>query len=176
MRLFAVLFLSALSVFAQGGALSNRRAPGFSLPDSKLRQHDLADYRGKIVLVDLMRTDCPHCQTLSTTLEKVRARYGEKLQILSIVTPPDTPATVLQYSNTFGVKTPVLFDCGQVAASYMKATPQNPKVDLPHLFLIDAQGMIRNDWGVTAANAAIMSGDGLYAEIDRVLGQSAVKK
>jgi peroxiredoxin len=176
MRFFVIAVLSTVSLFAQSGVLSNRRAPGFSLIDSRLKQHDLADYRGKVVLLELMKTDCPHCQTLATTLEKMRARYGEKIQVLSIVTPPDSPATVSQFAATFGVKTPILFDCGQVAAAYLKATPQNPKVDLPHLFLIDGQGTIRNDWGVSVTTANIMSGDGLFVEIDKVLGGTSSKK
>ena len=177
MRLFAILLMSALGLAAQSGALSNRRAPGFSLPDSRMKQYDLADFRGKIVLIDFMKTDCPHCQTLTKTLEKVRAKYGEKIQILSIVTaPPDNPATVAQFAATFGTKSPFLFDCSQVAISYMKATPQNPRMDVPHLFLIDGQGMIRNDWGVSEATANIMAGDGLFAEIDRMLAASSGKK
>ena len=38
------------------GALSNRRAPGFSLPDSTMKQHDPLDYRGKILLLEFMQT------------------------------------------------------------------------------------------------------------------------
>ncbi len=169
MRVLSVLLLAALSVFAAGN-LSNRRAPGFSLPDSQFRQYDLADYRGKVVLLEIMRTSCPSCQKLAVTLERVRAKYGNKIQVLTIVNPPDTQATVAQFASTFGVKTPVLFDSGQVAASYFRATPQNPSVHVPHLFLIDGNGMIRNDFGYSDATKSIFEGDALYAEIDRLLG------
>ena len=169
MRVLSVLLLAALSVFAAGN-LSNRRAPGFSLPDSQFRQYDLADYRGKVVLLEIMRTSCPSCQKLAVTLERVRAKYGNKIQVLTIVNPPDTQATVAQFTSTFGVKTPVLFDSGQVAASYFRATPQNPSVHVPHLFLIDGNGMIRNDFGYSDATKSIFEGDALYAEIDRLLG------
>ncbi len=63
----------------------------------------------------------------------------------------------------------MLFDCGQVAVSYLKATPQNPKVNVPHLFLIDGQGMIRNDFAYGFDTKNIFEGDGLDAEIDRLL-------
>ena len=57
MRLFfplagVILLGAAAASLEAAGELSNRRAPGFSLPDSNINYHDLGDYRGKIVLVD----------------------------------------------------------------------------------------------------------------------------
>ena len=57
------------------GELSNRRAPGFALPDPDYTHfYDLQDYRGKVVLIDFMSTTCPHCLLLTTTLEKVKEK------------------------------------------------------------------------------------------------------
>ncbi|MGC8792751.1 MAG: peroxiredoxin family protein [Bryobacteraceae bacterium] len=151
------------------GELSNRRAPGFSLPDLELRQHDLADYRGRIVLLDIMRTQCPHCQTLSRTLEEVKQRYGDNIAILSIVNPPDNADMVRAYIRQHKITTPILFDCGQVAASYMKATPQRPSINVPHLFVIDANGWIINDFAYTPDNRAIFEGRALFQLLDRLL-------
>jgi|YNPBryunderm2012_1023409.scaffolds.fasta_scaffold01788_8 peroxiredoxin len=162
----------AVQVWA-AGELSNRRAPGFSLPDVEMRQHDLADYRGRIVLLDIMRTQCPHCQTLSRTLEKVKQRYGDKVAILSIVNPPDNLDMVRAYIRENKITTPILFDCGQVAASYMKATPQRPSIQVPHLFIIDANGWIANDYAYTPQNRAIFEGRALFAELDRLLAGQA---
>jgi peroxiredoxin len=150
------------------GELSGRRAPGFSLPDVNLRQHDLGDYRGKIVLVDIMQTACKHCQTFVRTLEEVKAKYGPKVAILSVVNPPDTLDTVQRFVSRQFVTTPVLFDCGQMAASYLKVTPQNPGIVLPHLFIIDGEGMVRNDYAY-AGNEQIFEGKALFAELDRML-------
>lgn len=116
------------------------------------------------------------CQTLAVTLERVRVKYGAKIQVLTVANPPDTQATVAQFAATFGVKSPILFDSGQMAASYFRATPQNPSVHVPHLFLIDGNGMIRNDFAYSTATKSIFEGDGLYAEIDRLLGGAAPAK
>ena len=40
----------------------------------------------------------------------------------------------------------MLFDSGQVMMSYLKVTPANPKVNFPHLFIIDGTGTIRDDF------------------------------
>jgi len=74
------------------------------------------------------------------------------------------------------ISTPVLFDCGQVSASYLMATPQNRKIDIPHLFLIDGQGMIRNDFVYGFDTKNIFEGDGLNAEIDHLLAAPASPK
>ncbi|HVN07172.1 MAG TPA: TlpA disulfide reductase family protein [Bryobacteraceae bacterium] len=169
MRYFLGLIASAALLFASG-ELSGRRAPGFSLPDLHLQQHDLADYRGKIVLLDIIQTACPHCLELQTVLRRVEAKYGEKVAVLSIVNPPDNQTTVRQFVEANKVSTPVLFDCGQVAVSYFRATPQNPKVNVPHLFLIDAHGMIRNDFAYGFDTRNIFEGEGLDVEIDHLLG------
>src|SRR3984893_16461759 len=80
-----------VSVSFGSGELSNRRAPGFALPDPEYKHYyDLQDYRGKIVLIDIMSTRCPHCQLLTTTLEQVKARYGDKVAILEVVLPRTT--------------------------------------------------------------------------------------
>ena len=106
-------------------------------------QHDLLDSRGKVVLIDIIRTDCPNCMALSRDLVKVKAKYGDKVEILSIVTPPDNLTTVNGFISQEKVTWPVLFDCGQVAASYTEIKPDNPNLALPQLFIVDQAGMIK---------------------------------
>ena len=58
------------------GELSDRRAPGFSLPDSDLKYHDLYDYRGKVVLLNIMKTTCPHCSSFSKVLAQLQNKLS----------------------------------------------------------------------------------------------------
>jgi len=151
------------------GELSGRRAPGFSLVDMTFKQHDPQDYRGKILIVDIMQTSCPHCVTLSGVLEEVVAKYHGQVAVLSIVNPPDTTATVRRYVTEHKVSVPILFDCGQVSASYFKATPQTADINVPHIFLIDAQGMIRNDYSYSPLTRGVFEGRDLFTELDHML-------
>ena len=175
MRYLLGLLGSAVLLLASGD-LSGRRAPGFSLPDLHLKQHDLQDYRGKVVIIDIMQTTCPHCQQLAGVLEKVSAKYGEKVAVLTIALPPDNQSTVARFTAEYKVTAPILFDCGQVSASYLKATPQNPKANVPHVFLIDGHGTIRNDFGYEFDTRNMFEGDGLEVEVDRLLGSPAPAK
>lgn len=157
MRFFLTAILLVLPLAAQSPF--GRRAPGFSLPDTQFRQHDIQDYRGKIVLIEFMRTDCPKCQELTKTLEQVRAKYGDKIQILSVVTaPPDNQGTVAKYIAANKIAYPFLFDCGQMTASYLQITPKNPTVHFPHLLVIDKAGTIRRDLAETDVSLANITG------------------
>ena len=103
-------------------------------------------------------------------MEKIWPQFGAKVAILTIVMPPDNANTVGGFIATHRFKNPILFDMGQVAAVYMKATPKNPSVSLPHVFLIDANGWIKNDFPYTTGTEAIFDGgDPLIKEIEAML-------
>src|SRR5579862_5302241 len=130
-----------------------RRAPSFSLPDSKFAQHDILDYRGRWLIVDFMKTNCPHCAALAGTLEEVKSKHGVKVGVLEVVIPPDNLATVGKFIGETRTTSPVVFDSGQVTASYLNITPVNQKpVDTPHWFLIDPNGMIAHEWTQISAD------------------------
>jgi peroxiredoxin len=172
-RLWAGFLLFTWTMLA-AGELSGRRAPGFALPDLNLNYHDLADLRGRVVLIEIMQTTCPHCKALSANLEKARQKFGDRIAVLYIVNPPDNQRTVQGYIAETAIKSPVLFDCGQVSASYMMITPQRPSISVPHLFVIDQNGYIRNDFGHSETNKSILEGSGLESEIAKVLNARSV--
>lgn len=164
-------FIAASALLASG-ELSNRRAPGFALPDPEYKHYyDLQDYRGKVVLISIMSTRCPHCQLLASTLEQVKEQYGDKIAILEVVLPPDNQETVSRYVAVNKVTVPVVCDMGQMTASYFNATPSTmQKVDVPHLFVIDREGMIRSDFSYEESSTrAIFEGPGLVKEIDKLI-------
>ncbi len=164
----ASLVLTTAAIAQQG--LSGRRAPSFSLPDSKFTQHDILDYRGKWLLLDFMQTNCPHCKALSKTLEDLKSRYAGKVAVLSVVEPPDNTATVAKYIADNKITVPIVFDLSQTATAYFKATPTNPSFDTPHLFAIDPNGQIVRDWG-----QAMAEDPALVKELDQLLNGSGKK-
>jgi thiol-disulfide isomerase/thioredoxin len=169
MRSVLLGLLSAVCLFASGEH-SNRRAPGFALPDPEYKHfYDPQDYRGKVLLIDIMTTTCPHCQLLSTTLEKVKAKYGDKVMILSVVLPPDNQASIAKYVTVNKITIPIVCDQGQMTISYVQATPTQAHLDVPHLFVIDKNGWIRNDFEYSDATRSVFEGPGLFSEIDKLL-------
>jgi peroxiredoxin len=149
-----------------------RRAPGFSLPNLKAEQHDLADYRGKVVILEFMQTTCPHCATFIDVLDKVQQKFGSKVAILAVVNPPDNQQAVAAYITGHKIAYPILFDCGQVAYSYVRAV----QFDLPQVYVIDANGMIQRHYEYSALTRDIFEGNGLVSELDRLLAGAASPK
>ncbi|MEZ5402138.1 MAG: TlpA disulfide reductase family protein [Bryobacteraceae bacterium] len=136
-------FLLLATIAYAADPLANRRAPGFALPDLDFNYHDLYDYRGKIVLLEIIQTSCPACNSSAKIFETIRQKFPTKVTILTIATVPDNQDTVRQFVARNNVKTPMLFDCSQVTGSYLKATPKTTEVTLPHLFVIDEKGWIQ---------------------------------
>ena len=172
MRTTLAILLCTAALFA-ADENSGRRAPGFALPDSKMQVFDLADYRGKIVLLELMQTTCPHCVRFADVLDRVQKKYGDKVAILAVVNSRgDEQNTVTQYISGHGITYPILFDAGQMAYSYLRSM----KFDTPHAFLIDANGTIKNDWEYSLITRDIFEGNGLMPEIDSLLSGKAAPK
>ena len=169
-RRLACSVLLAAGLLSGSGELSNRRAPSFALPTCDYSSsYDFLDYRGKVLIIDIMTTTCPHCELLTTTLEKVAQKYGNKVGILSVVLPPDNMNTVAKYKSVNRVSVPIVCDMGQMTISYLQAKPGQSHVELPHLFLIDKQGMIRNDFLYSEKDKTVFEGPGLFPEIDKLL-------
>jgi peroxiredoxin len=160
--LWIVALIGAAALYA---ADFSRRAPGFSLPDVKAELHDLADFRGKVVLLEFMQTTCPHCDAFTGVLARVQQRYGDRVAIVSIVNPPDTQRQVTPYIAAHQITYPVLFDCGQVAFSYLRT----PRFDIPHVYLIDANGGIREDFGYSSETRDIFEANGIFSHLDSLL-------
>ena len=138
------------------GELSGRRAPGFSLPEAPGVQRDPQDYRGKILIVDFMQVTCEHCVAFSAILEQARAKYGDKIAILSIVNPPSDAKGVADYITQHKVKSPILFDCGQVAYSYLK--PTSATITIPQRSLGSTPATLSVIWSRRASSLAIAAG------------------
>jgi len=162
MKLPGLILITALTLFA-AGEYSNRRAPGFSLADAHFVQHDTQDYRGKVLIIEFMQTGCPVCIHLADILLLVHEKYGDKVGIMSVTTLPDNFQTADKFAIEHKIPWPILFDSGQVMMSYLKVTPANPKVNFPHLFMIDGNGTIRYDFEGGEDLASIS------AQIDKIL-------
>jgi peroxiredoxin len=166
MRTVLAFFLAFSAAFG-AGELSNRRAPSFTLFDSSQKSHDILDYRGKVLIIDFMQVSCPHCAKFSVVLEQIKAKYGQQVAVLSIVNPPSDMNGVQKYVTENKLSGPVLFDCGNVAFSYL--LPKSGSVSVPHVFLVDRDGVIRYNIGYSDSQKDIFEGRGLFAEVDKLV-------
>jgi alkyl hydroperoxide reductase subunit AhpC len=71
--------------------------------------------------------------------------------------------------STNKITVPIVCDQGQMTISYFNARPDQAKISVPHLFLIDKQGMIRNDWAYEESTREVFEGPDLISEIEKLL-------
>ncbi len=159
MRTILAILLCATALFA---ADAGRQAQNFLLPDAKGQNHEFASLRGKIVVLEFMQTTCPHCAAFTSILKRVQAKYGDRVAIVSVVNPPDTPANVSNFISEHKVTYPILLDAGRVAYAYLR----KGAFDIPYLFLIDTNGVIREEFEYGPLTREVFEGNALFGHID----------
>ena len=105
------LALLALLVFAaacapqplKGTDLGKDRAPDFKLNDSKGTPVALSDYRGKVVVLTFLYTNCPdECPLIASKLRTVATQLGDAMKqvayvAISVDPANDTPVAVQEF-------------------------------------------------------------------------------
>lgn len=111
--------------------------PALVLPDIDGRVHNLADYRGKVLVVNFWATWCAPCRDELPSLERLReALRGRPFEVLA-VNVNEGEARVQRFLTEIPLRLPVLLD-------RHGDTPRAWKVrGLPATFLLDAEGLIR---------------------------------
>ncbi len=169
-RLLLSLLLAPL--LAPAGELSNRPAPAFRLLDATGRAVSLADYKGKFLVVEFMNTTCPHCQKFAPVLESVHTRFKGKVGVVAISTHPDNIRTVTEFAKTYKASFPILVDPQNTAArDYLQPGPPNFGFSIPHLFLIDSSGFIRDDFSQNASNSQFFTPEGFARLVQGYVGR-----
>ena len=157
-----ILSLCLCGLLAASGELSNRPAPDFRLPDSKGRTVGLSDFKGKVLLIEFMSTTCPHCQKFAPVLEDVHTRFKGRVAVVGIATFPDSASTVAEFIQTYKTSYPILLDPSRTAAmNYLKPPPPNFSFSIPHVFLVDPAGYIRDDFVQNPSNGDLFTSEGL---------------
>jgi peroxiredoxin len=140
--LAAGLLASTAPAFAAGQV--GDAAPAFTLKDAQGKTHSLADYKGKVVVLEWVNPNCPFSRRHAEekTMSALAAKYASDVVWLGVnSTNPQhrdflKPAAHLDFNQKNSVAYPVLYDeSGQVGKAYDAKTT-------PHMFIIDPQGKI----------------------------------
>ena len=137
--------VAASAAFAEDLKVGSE-APAFTLKDSTGKEHSLADYRGKFVVLEWFNEGCPFVKKHYTSgnMQKLQQEYtGKDVVWLSInssapgeqghMTSESAPKTI----DDWKIKaTQILFDHdGKVGKMYGAKTT-------PHMFVIDKEGKL----------------------------------
>jgi len=123
-----------------------RRAPDFTLSDCEGKQVSLADFRGRVVLLQFFQTGCPTCQAEAPILEKVYRKFKDQgVVVMGVSHDPGGAEAVKAFAKRFDLTYFLLLGDIEIAVRYLGLTPQKPNFDIPHFFVIDREGHIIKD-------------------------------
>lgn len=112
-------------------------APELAARDLAGASRTLADYRGKVVLLNFWASWCPPCLREMPSLERLRARMaGRPLEIVALDSA-ETADEVKAYLSRMALGFPVLLDPDGSNTRRWKVFA------LPTSFLLDAEGRVR---------------------------------
>ena len=122
-----------------------------TLKDIDGKEHRLADYEGKTVVLDFWSNRCPWSRKAEPALIALQKAFaGQDVVLLAIDSnmpeladgERDGFKEIRDYNRKSGVTYPILLDPGNVIADRFRAKAT------PHLFVIDRHGVLRYDGGI----------------------------
>jgi len=139
-----LLMTCAMSLLLVAGA----QAAGFearaSQPAPELKARDLsgaprtlADYRGKVVLLNFWASWCPPCLREMPSMERLRVKMAGRPLTIVALDSAETPEEVKAYLSRMKLGFPILLDPDGSNTRRWKVFA------LPTTFLLDAEGRIR---------------------------------
>ena len=148
---------------AHGGELkpwTGGATPALSLRDPAGKAHDLAAYRGKVVLVNFWATWCAPCREEMPSMQALRQRLaGKPFEVLA-VNLMESEEKIAAFRESELIDLPVLMDRDGAAAKRWKVRM------LPISFIVDRRGAIRYQ----LVGEANWTGPTVISAIDRLLG------
>jgi len=136
-----------------------RPAPEFELPDLSGRAVSLAQYQGKIVLIDFWATWCSPCRLSMPLLENLQKEYPNDLVLLA-VNLQEPLDEVRRYVDAQRIRSRVLLDQeGRVGSTYGSES-------IPMQVLIDQKGIVRD----VQVGFSPSMGSRLRGEVQKLLG------
>jgi cytochrome c biogenesis protein CcmG/thiol:disulfide interchange protein DsbE len=114
-------------------------APVFHATDLRTgKPTTLADYRGKVILVNIWATWCPPCRIEMPSMERLNRKLaGTDFRIVAVsVDKEQGPDKVLAFANALGLSFDLLHDPAGTIQSVYQTT------GVPESFLVDRDGVI----------------------------------
>ncbi len=112
-------------------------APAFSLPDLDGKTVSLADFKGKVIILDFWATWCPPCRAEVPDFVRLQSKYRDKgLAVVGLSMDAGGVKDVRPFAEEFNVNYTMLIAKDETANAY------GGIVGIPTTFVLDRQGRI----------------------------------
>ena len=137
MRILSLLAVS-VSLLAQGPV--PRPAPELKIVDASGKATALSSYRGSVVLLAFVSTQCGHCQRASLVFERLAQEFAGRLRVMEAAF--DEGADTKEFRQRFGLTFPVGTTTSDTTHAFL-GIAAGTRVGTPQVVVIDRTGMIR---------------------------------
>jgi thiol-disulfide isomerase/thioredoxin len=132
----SLLTWALLRLPASQGTKERKPAPELSMPDIDGMKRSLADYKGKVVLLDFWATWCEPClEELPDLVRLHEAHKDEGFTMIGVAMDAEGTAIVAPFVRQNKIPYPILISKGDLPAGF-------PIPGFPTAFLIDREGKI----------------------------------
>jgi thiol-disulfide isomerase/thioredoxin len=173
------LFAAGACVFAALGAAAYasgpvpRPAPALDFTDGTGKHINLANYKGKVVVVQFLLTTCPHCQVFSGLLNKLQAEYGAKgFQALGAAVNEATPEMARDYEAKYAQAFPVGPMMHELCYTFLGLSVME-RPGFPQIAVIDRKGQIREQTTTENIPQPLQNEAHLRALVEKLLAEGA---
>jgi peroxiredoxin len=139
-------FAVFLSVAASLSAVSPvpRKSPEFTILSPSGKRTLLSSLKGKVILLEFLWTNCPHCQRTSRTIAKLHQQLGPRgFQPLGVaIGNTVTDRMLTDFVTQVGATFPLGYSTSAAVDSYLGRLPAE-RLMLPQIVVIDRDGVIR---------------------------------
>ena len=141
---------TALSPRLLHAAKGPRPAPDLLISRPGGEQIRLSQYRGKVLMFEMLLTTCPHCQRCARTMQQVLGDYKAKgVEALGAAINDEARFDLLRFELAAGAKFPMGIANRDQGYAFLQADMAAGPVYFPQLLLIDRQGIIRAQYAGT---------------------------
>ena len=146
-KFFTVFLLLAAAVALESGVPRPATELKAALPTGS--SVSLAQYRGKVVAVEILNTTCVHCQRSAMALEAVYKELAAKgFQVLGVATNEPTPAMVREFLLKTGATFPVGAGDRVAVLNFLELSPVM-NFYVPQIVIVDKKGVVRGHYQAT---------------------------
>jgi peroxiredoxin len=121
-----------------------RQSPEFTIVEPSGKKVLLSSFKGKVVMIEFLLTNCPHCQRVSQMITGIHGELGPRgFQPLGIAFNPGIiDRMVIDFVQQFGVTYPIGCSTSDAVDSYLGRSAMD-RVIVPQIVVIDRNGVIR---------------------------------
>ncbi len=129
-------FVSHPAKTAGPAGLVGQSAPVFALRDDRGLPVSLADYRGRVVVMNLWASWCPPCRAEMPDLQRLAALYAGRDIAIVGVNEGESPLRAAAFASSLRIRFPIWIDSGEQYGRTYTA------LGLPTTIIVDRRGTV----------------------------------